>query len=48
VILFDLGLAPRTVTAERWEAAMGSAVGARSREQVARAVELSLREQIGA
>jgi hypothetical protein len=41
--IFDgLGLAPRTVSAERWEAAIGSAVGSRSREQVARAVELSL------
>ena len=48
VILSDLGLDPRAVTAERWEAAMGSAVRARSREQVARAVDLSLREQIGA
>jgi hypothetical protein len=43
-ILSDLGLPPRAVTAERWRAAMGSAVGARSREQVARAVEGSLRE----
>ena len=48
VIMSDLGLDPRAVTAERWEAAMGSAVGARSREQVARAVELSLRDEIGA
>jgi hypothetical protein len=48
VILSDLGLDPRAVTAERWEAAMGSAVGARSRDQVARAVDLSLREQISA
>lgn len=45
VILSDLGLQARTVTAERWQAAMGSAVGARSREQVARAVDRSLREQ---
>jgi hypothetical protein len=43
-ILADLGLEPRTVTAERWQAALGSAVGARSREQVARAVESSLRD----
>lgn len=48
VILSDLGLDPREATAERWQAAMGSAVGARSREQVARAVDLSLREQVGA
>jgi hypothetical protein len=45
VILSDLGLDPRTATAERWQAAMGSAVGARSREQVARAIDLSLGEQ---
>lgn len=44
VILSDLGLRPRAVTAERWRAAMGSAVGARSREQVARAVDRSLDE----
>jgi hypothetical protein len=41
-IFAGLGLAPRVVTAERWQAALGSAVGSRSREQVARAVELSL------
>jgi hypothetical protein len=45
VILSDLGLQARAVTADRWQAAMGSAVGARSREQLARAVDLSLREQ---
>jgi hypothetical protein len=45
-ILSDLGLDARVVTAERWRLAMGSAVGARSREQVARAVELSLRDSI--
>jgi hypothetical protein len=45
VILSDLGLPARTVTAERWQAAMGSAVTARSREQVARAVDLSLSDQ---
>jgi hypothetical protein len=44
VILSDLGLDARAVTAERWRAAMGSAVVARSREQVARAVEGSLRD----
>ncbi|MBA3261239.1 MAG: hypothetical protein H0T69_01945 [Thermoleophilaceae bacterium] len=43
-IFAGLGLAPRVVTAERWEAALGSAVGSRSREQVARSVELSLRD----
>jgi hypothetical protein len=39
----DLGLDPSAVTAERWRVALSSAVGARSREQVARAVDLSLR-----
>jgi hypothetical protein len=43
-ILADLGLDPRALTAERWQAALGSAVGARSREQVASAVERSLRD----
>jgi hypothetical protein len=43
LILADLGLRARTVTSERWEVAMGSAVAARSREQVARAVDKSLR-----
>jgi hypothetical protein len=42
VLLSDLGLDPRAVTTERWQAALGSAVRARSREQVARAVERSL------
>lgn len=42
-ILSDLGLDAREVTAERWQAALGSAVHARSREQVARAVDVSLR-----
>jgi hypothetical protein len=41
-IFAGLGIAPRAVSDERWEAALGSAVGSRSREQVARAVELSL------
>jgi hypothetical protein len=41
-IFAGLGLAPRPVSAERWQAALGSAVGSRSREQVARAVELAL------
>ena len=48
VILADLGLDPRQTSAESWQAAMGSAVRARSREQVARAVDRSLREQVGA
>jgi hypothetical protein len=43
-ILTDLGLPARMPSAARWQAAMGSAVGARSREQVARAVDLSLRD----
>jgi hypothetical protein len=41
-VLADLGLRPRAVTPEQWRAALSSAVGARSREQVARAVERSL------
>jgi hypothetical protein len=44
VLLSDLGLDPRAVTTERWQTALGSAVRARSREQVARAVERSLRD----
>jgi hypothetical protein len=43
-LLSDLGLDPRAVTTERWQTALGSAVRARSREQVARAVERSLRD----
>ena len=43
-ILSDLGLDHGAVTAERWQTALGSAVRARSREQVARAVDLSLRD----
>jgi hypothetical protein len=43
-IFAGLGITPRAVSAERWEAALGSAVGGRSREQVARAVELSLHD----
>jgi hypothetical protein len=41
-LLSDLGLSPRAVTSERWQAALGGAVRARSREQVARSVEQSL------
>jgi hypothetical protein len=43
-LLSDLGLQPRVVSDERWERALGSAVSARSREQVARAVEQALRD----
>ncbi len=42
-VLADLGLTLPAVTAERWQRALSGAVGARSREQVARAVDLSLR-----
>ena len=42
-ILADLGLEQASVTPERWRVALSSAVGARSREQVARAVDRSLR-----
>lgn len=41
-VLADLGLEQSTASPERWRVALRSAVGARSREQVARAVELSL------
>lgn len=41
-VLSDLGLRRAVVSDERWQAALGSAVGAKSREQVARAVERSL------
>jgi hypothetical protein len=43
-VLADLGLDARAVSAERWANALSSAVSARSREQVARAVELALRD----
>jgi hypothetical protein len=43
-VLADLGLDARDVSPERWAGALSSAVSARSREQVARAVELSLRD----
>jgi hypothetical protein len=43
-VLADLGLDSRAVSAERWQAALRSAVGARSRHQVARAVDLALRD----
>jgi hypothetical protein len=43
-LLVELGLRPRTVSSERWQAALSDAVGARSREQVARAVQRSLHD----
>jgi hypothetical protein len=42
-VLADLGLDTGVVGAERWANALSSAVSARSREQVARAVDLALR-----
>jgi hypothetical protein len=42
-VLADLGLEHPLVTPERWRTALSSAVGARSREQVARAVDISIR-----
>jgi hypothetical protein len=41
-LLADLGLDARAVTAERWQEALGSAVTARSRQQVASAIDRSL------
>jgi hypothetical protein len=41
-VLADLGLECSTATPERWRVALSSAVEARSREQVARAVDRSL------
>ncbi|MCW3039696.1 MAG: hypothetical protein JWM31_1601, partial [Solirubrobacterales bacterium] len=38
----ELGIAVRPVTPEEWQAAMVAAVGARSREQVAREVAAAL------
>ena len=43
-ILGDLGLDPADVSDERWRHAMGGAVVARSREQVARALDGALRD----
>ena len=43
-VLADLGLDQSSVTPEQWQSALSSAVGARSREQVARAVDRALRE----
>jgi hypothetical protein len=41
-VLADLGLEPRAATPDEWRLALGSAVTARSREQVARAVDRAL------
>src|SRR3954465_1627776 len=43
-VLADLGLDARAVTTERWADALSNAVSARSREQVARAVDSALRD----
>src|SRR4029077_7356134 len=45
-VLADLGLDAREVSTERWADALSSAVSARSREQVARAVDVALRDEI--
>ena len=42
-VLADLGLESSLLSAERWQSALRSAVAARSREQVARAVSVSIR-----
>jgi hypothetical protein len=41
-VIADLGLEQPSVSAERWQSTLSAAVTARSREQVARAVDLSL------
>lgn len=43
-VLADLGLDARAASDQRWAGALRSAVSARSREQVARAVDLALRD----
>jgi hypothetical protein len=43
-VLIDLGLEPTVVDEDRWREAIGSAVTARSREQVSRAVARALSE----
>lgn len=43
VVLADLGLEQQAATPERWSVALQAAVSSRSREQVARAVDRSLR-----
>jgi hypothetical protein len=45
-VLTDLGLEPAPVNDDRWREAIGGAVVARSREQVARAVARSLRATV--
>ena len=47
VLRANLGLPKSSVSTERWESALVAAVGARSREQVARAVDQSLRGEDG-
>jgi len=41
-VIADLGLKRRSVSPERWQSTLSTAVTARSREQVARAVDRSL------
>jgi hypothetical protein len=43
-VLAELQLDPRSVSAERWAAALRGAVGARSRHQVARELDRALRD----
>jgi hypothetical protein len=43
-VLSELGLEPALVDDDRWRVALGDAVVARSREQVARAMARSLRD----
>jgi hypothetical protein len=43
-LLAELGLESRVVSAQRWQAALRRAVGARSRHQVARAVDRALHD----
>jgi hypothetical protein len=43
-LLADLGVKRSPVTADRWKAALSGAVRARTRDQVARALDLSLRD----
>jgi hypothetical protein len=42
-VLADLGIKSSELTTEQWQSALSSAVDARSREQVARAVTVSIR-----
>jgi hypothetical protein len=46
IVLADLGHEAEEIDADRWRAAIGDAVVARSREQMARAVEASLGETV--